>query len=439
VDAPPSPSRPVTAWEITRLALPATASALLNNAFRVIDQYAAGAVSTPAQAAIGSCTFVLIAAYALHLFVAGGVGPLAARAAGARDDRLSAVVVNVALLGAVGTWAVVALVAGFGSEHIAALLGLEGDTASQAAIFLRTLGVLGLPLAIAPSLDALFVARGQTGRMMLLQVSAALGNVLLNHLFILRMGMGVEGAALATVLARLPASAVGVWLVWPAGGIRLVRDGTVGRVVRVGAPVSLNTLAYASVYFLLLRTTISPLGPSVNAALGIGFSALEGVTYPLFLGLSLAVSSVVGRRLGAGEPHEAARAARVGFPLVTGVGVAAGCTFYFGAHALCASFTDDPEVLDNAITYARTLAWSQPWVAWEALAEGVLLGAGASRPVFWLSAPINALRVPFGWLFAFPLGMGASGAWWAINLTSVLKAALKGLAAWRGDWARMRI
>lgn len=432
-------SRPVTAREILWVALPATASALLNNAFRVIDQLAAGAVSTPAQAAIGSCTFVLIAAYGLHQLVAGGVGPLAARAAGARDDRLGGAVVSVALLGSLGTWAVFAAVTGFGAEAIASLLGLSGETATQAATFLRTLGVLGLPLAVAPSLDAIFVARGQTGRMMALQVGAVLGNVLLNQLFVYRLGMGVQGAALATVLSRLPASLLGVWLVWPPGGPRWLGDGTLGRVLKVGSPVFLNTLAYAAVYFLLLRLTISPLGPEVNAALGIGFSALEGVTYPCFLGLSLAVGSVVGRRLGAGEPAEAARAARIALPMVTAVGVGAGLIFWFGARTLCSPFTDDPAVLDAAVGYARTLAWSQPTVAWEALAEGVLLGAGASSPVLRLGAPLNALRVPIGWLLAFPLGMGAPGVWWAINLTSLLKALAKGFAAWRGRWVQMRI
>lgn len=432
-------ARPVTVGEILALALPATASALLNNAFRVIDQLAAGAVSTPAQAAIGSCTFVLIAAYGLHQLVAAGVGPLAARAAGARDEGLAARVVKVSLVGSLGTWLIFALVTGFGAEWIAAFLGLEGDTASQSAAFLRVLGVLGLPLAIAPSLDAIFVARGQTGRMMGLQVSAVVGNVLLNEVLVYRMGMGVEGAALATVLSRLPASALGVWLVWPPGGLGGGGEGTLRRVLRVGAPVFLNTLAYAAVYFLLLRFTISPLGPEANAALGIGFSALEGVTYPCFLGLSMAVGSVVGRRLGAGEPEEAARAARLAFPLVTSIGVVAGLVFSFGARPLCSPFTDDPVVLDAAVDYARALAWSQPTVAWEALAEGVLLGAGATRPVFWLSAPLNALRVPIGWFFAFPLGMGANGVWWAINLTSLLKAVAKGWMVWRGRWDRMRI
>ncbi len=430
---------PVTRGEILKLAVPAAASALLNNAFRVIDQLAAGGVSTPAQAAIGSCTFVLIAAYALHCLIAAGVGPLVARAQGAGDPDLEARVIGTGLLGNVGTWLVVALIAGFGSDAIAHALGLTGSTAAQAAIFLRTVGVLSLPLAIAPTLDAAFVARGQTGRMMALQVSAAVLNVLLNPLFIHHFGLGVAGAALATVTARIPATILGLaWVMRPTGA-RVARDGTFSRITHIGGPVAVNTLAYALVYFMLLRTAISPLGPIVNAALGIGFSALEGITYPCFLGLSLAVSSVVGRRLGAGQPDEARRVAWLALPLTTGLGVFAALIFGFGARRICAPFTHDPAVLEAAVGYARALAWSQPLVAWEALAEGVLLGAGASQPVFWLSAPVNVLRIPLAWALAIPLGFGAPGVWWAINLTSLLKATLKGVSAARGAWLTTRI
>ncbi len=37
-------------------------------------------------------------------------------------------------------------------------------------------------------------------------------------------------------------------------------------------------------------------------------------------------------------------------------------------------------------------------------------GAGASRTVFWLSAPINALRIPLGYLLAISFGWAADGA-----------------------------
>lgn len=427
---------PVTRAEILRLALPAMASAVLNNTFRVIDQYAAGHISTPAQAAIGSSIFVLIATYGVHLLVAGGVGPLVARAVGARDPELARKAAGTACVAVLVVALAVAAPGALFAEGIAAALGLQGQTAVEAATFLRWILGLGAPIALGPVIDGVLIACGRTGWMMGLQIAAAALNFALNVWFIQHLGMGVEGAALATVLSRVATGAVGLGLLARLTGLRLAFDDTLARMLRVGWPVSTNYWAYAGVYFLLLRTTISPLGPEVNAALGIGFSALEGFTYPAFLGLSLAVSSIVGRRLGAGEPDEAARALRLAFPLATGLGLGASALFWFGARPLCALFTEDPAALAAAVVYARALAFSQLAVSWEALAEGAIGGAGDSRTLFWLSAPANLLRVPLGWALAFPLGWGAAGVWWAINLTSWLKAGLKGWAVRRGEWVR---
>ncbi len=433
---------PVTRRELVRIAAPAAASAVLNNAFRVIDQHAAGAIGTSAQAAIGACTFVLIAAYAVYSLLAAGAGPLVARATGAGDHALRRTLFGASVTAATATGVVIGFVFGFGADTIAAALGLTGQVAVDAATFLRALAIGAPALALAPLLDACFVAIGRTGAMLALQLGAAVLNAVLNPLFIYGLDLGVAGTGLATVVSRLVCVVLGLVVLWREFAptrAHLRPDATLLRVLRIGAPVAVNTLLYAGVYFLLLRYTITPLGPVETAALGIGFSALEGMTYPMYMGVSLGVASLVGRHLGAGRPEEAERAARLGFPLATGLGVASGALFWFGAEPLCRFFTDDAAVLAAAVVYARALAWTQVFVAWEALAEGVLGGAGDTRTIFWLSAPLNALRVPLAYILAFSLGWGALGVWWAINFTSVLKATGKGVAAARGAWTRLAV
>lgn len=437
-----SAAPPVTRAELVRLAVPAAASGILNNAFRVIDQYAAGSLGTAAQAAIGACTFVLIAFWASCALIAMGAGPLVARATGAGDEagRARLFAGSLAAAGAIGVG--LGALVGIFAPLLAAALGLEGDVAAAAATFLRTLSVGGGLFAIAPLLDSVLVALGRTRTMFVLQGVTAALNAALNVAFLEGLGTGVEGTALATVISRGLTTVVGTCVLWRALGprfgdlrpTRLLMD-----VARIGAPVTVNTWVYAGVYFLLLRWAITPLGPTTTAALGIGFSALEGITYPMYLGVSLGVSSLVGRQLGAGRPDEAERAARLGLPMITALGVASGLVFWFGGRSLCGLFTHDPAVLEAATVYARVLAFSQVFVALEALAEGVLQGSGHTRPIFWFSAPMNLLRVPLGWAFAFPLGLGAAGVWWAINLTSFAKAMAKGAVALRGGWKTLRI
>ena len=197
--------------------------------------------------------------------------------------------------------------------------------------------------------------------------------------------------------------------------------------------------AYALTYWGILATTVSPLGPHVNAALGIGFSALEGVTWPAFHGFSLAIASLVGRSLGAKRPDLAWVSIRKGLVIASTLGIIASCAFYFGQWTLTGFFTEDTLVHATAATYAAIIAWSQLAVALEAILEGVLSGAGATRAIFWASTPINLMRIPFGWYFAIRLGYGPVGLWWVLNVTTYAKVIIKGWIVQRGSWSTLEL
>lgn len=432
----------ITRAELLRLALPGMLFAVLTHAYRTVDQFWIQDVSTEAQAAIGSSVFVLIVFFAFFEIVSGGAGPLIARATGARDPELRRRVLGASVWAAAVVGACVMLVGGLSAPFLSASLGLGGLTAAECTTYIRVISLTVLPLALTPLVDQSFVSMGDTRSPMLLQAGSLALNFLLTPLFIFTLDLGIAGAALASNTSRLASTGLGLWvlarrtsLAWadvrPSPELR--------RVLRVGAPVCVGTVMYAAVYWALLYFVVSPLGPHVNAALGIGFSALEAVTWPAFHGVSLAVSSVVGRSLGAGEPERARRSVAMTAPLIIGLGLAATLAFWLGGSWLTGLFTSDPLVHEAATEYAHLLAFSQLGVALEALFEGALFGAGDTRTVFWLSAPANTLRVPLAWALAISLGWGAAGIWWAINVTTWAKAAGKGWFTWRGRWAELEI
>lgn len=424
------------------LALPATAAAILTQLYRPIDQYFVGGLSVEAQAAVGSTTFVTIGLTSTFLLISAGVGPLVARALGAGDRQavrrsLGAGIAGMALLALA-----VAIGGGFGATWVADQLGLSGKTAEYCAIYLRALTLTGAPLAFAPLVNAAFHGSGDTRAPFWLQV-VAVGLIAIGNPFLMfRCGLGIAGSAYATTFGELVAVAVGLailvrrfdvrWIdIWP--GFELLRA------VRIGYPVALATGIYALVYLTMIRTSISPLGPAVNAGLGIGFSALEAITWPMYLGGSTAVASIVGRCLGAGRVDLAWRAIRVAAAPVVGLGASAGVVFYVFGPVLVGIFAADDDALREGIRYATILAFSQPFVALEAFAEGVLAGAGDSRRLFWSTVPFNLLRVPLAYWLAIHLGYGAAGVWWAINLTSCAKATAKSLAVWHGGWTTLKL
>ncbi len=432
----------VTIGQVFALAWPAAVSVLLNNAFKVIDQFSVQWISVAAQAAVGACTFVLIAFYAIYSITAAGAGPLVARATGARDDQWRRRVVGNGLFGAIAIGSVVLLISGLGADRIAALLNLAPQARQEAAEYLRWLAIAGFPLTLAPLLDGIFIAMGHVRKVMVLQIMATLLNLALNPLFIYHWGMGIGGAAVATGISRGVSVALGFW--WLQKHIQLkwrdcLPDNVLRWILSIGLPAAWGTGLYALVYWGLLAFVISPLGPQVNAALGIGYSALEGFTWPLFWGLAAASASLVGRNLGAGKPEQAKQVIHKAVPLALICGLFTSAVFWFGARPLASIFTNNPEVLAEATRYAKILAFSQLFVAFEALAGGILEGAGATRPVFWWSAPFNLLRVPLAIYFAFILDWHAAGVWWVINITTYAKAACLWLVLFQGRWKTLRL
>ena len=434
--------QPLTRSELLRLALPSMASVILTNAYRSVDQYWIQGVSVEAQAAIGSSVFVLIAVFSAFHLSAIGAAPLLGRATGAQDPELRRRVLGRALSLSSGVGVLVSALLVLMAEPVSRLVGLEGQTLVESTTYLRVLGWTALPLALTPLVDQAFVAMGDTRTPMWLQGLSLVLNAALTPLLIFEAELGIAGAALASNASRLLTTGLGLYLLVRRTGVRGQHLGVgpeLTRILKVGWPAALGISLYAIVYWAMLRTSISPLGPHVNAALGIGFSALEGFTWPAFYGISLALSSVVGRALGAGAPEVAWDALKKSIPLATAAGLVAAGLFIFGGRFLTGLFADDPAVHEAATTYAFVLGFSQLFVAWEALTEGVLTGAGDTRTVFWTSVPLNILRIPLAWAFAFPLGLAAAGIWWAINLTTFAKCALKAGAVWRGRWARLEI
>ena len=148
---------------------------------------------------------------------------------------------------------------------------------------------------------------------------------------------------------------------------------------------------------------------------------------------------MIGRQLGAKEYESLNETIKKGGILCTGMGFTTMLVFLFAAEEICTQFTKSESGLEQAVLYAHILAFSQIFVALEAMAEGVLSGAGDNKRLFWLSAPFNIARIPLAYFFCFTMGGQAAGIWWAINITTYLKCALKWQAVYKGKWRTLEL
>lgn len=436
--------------DVMRLAWPTVMSFLLNNAYRMNDQFWVKGLGSSAQAALGSSFFVLVMNFSIYFLVIGGVLPLVAQATGAGDIRSRDGWIRHGLFACLLLSLVVAIAGYFGLDWIVGFLGLEGAVRAGAMEYLGVLYWFTLPMALAPTLESVFISMGHTRVPLVMQVTAVGLNLVLNPLLIFGSGefawlpfegLGIEGAAYATVISKAVSCMIGLAVlvfrfhVRLLGGMR-IRASRVLMMLRIGAPNSLSISGYAGVYWVVMALVVSKLGEDVIAALGLGLNVFEGISFPIFLGISLAGSSLVGRCLGAGSTESAERAVRRLRWLGGLAGVAISIAFLVFGPMCVPLLSEDPAVTRETIRYLNVLALSQVFVALESVHEKILLGSGHTRPIFWISFPGNALRIPLAWILGVHFELGAIGVWWAINLSTLVKATAFMLTVRWTEWTR---
>ena len=443
----PRGAAPSGVRDLLRLAGPSIASFVCQSGYRVNDQYWVGRLGPKAHAALGPSTFFMVFNFSIFFLAVSGSMSLVARASGANDPRgRDRVMTHALVMGSVIALAL-GLVGSLVSGPALHGLGLTGETAALGREYLRTIYWVSLPLALAPLVETFFIATGDTLVPLGLQLLAIATNLLLNPCLILGLGpfpaLGMSGAALATGVSRALSASLGLWLLHRRG-VRFqahgpLRLGEMTRLLRIGLPSSVAITIYSSIYFALIGLVLAPLGDPVLGGFAIGFNAFEGVSFPVYLGLGMAGSSLVGRNLGAGRPDLAQEAVRSLRICASVAGTLFTLLFLYGAGVITPWFTRDPATRLETLRYVHILAASQLFVALETVHEKVHLGAGHTAPIFWISVPGNILRLPLGWLFAVPLGLGATGIWWAINVSSFLKSLAYGVLMRRGGWRRVRL
>jgi putative MATE family efflux protein len=429
------PLRPV----VFRLAAPAVAMMACHFCFNFIDSVWVGRLIGPAAlAAVSTAGFYVWIALSLGEMVEIGLIAVAARRHGEGDPERAARAAAAAVVYALVAGSVVSVVGLLVADGLFRLMTVPPDVAALGHTYLST-WLLGGPLVFGFfALEATFRASGDTRTPFLMLAGSVLLSIGLDPLLIAGVGpfpkLGVEGAALASVMVRGGGFLLGVTIALRRGLIRIAAPDwrAIPVIVRVGAPLSLAGALLSIIYMWLTRFT-SRFGTPALAALGVGHK-MEGLGFIAISGFALSASALVGQNLGAGQEGRAREAVRltVGYCLV--VTVTTALAFLVIPETLVSLFTSDRAVIVDGALYLRVIAFAQIGQSFELILEGALAGAGYT---FWpqiVSTSLTALRIP---LAAWWSGLvGLLGIWLALSVTAIARGVAMVVFWKRGAWRR---
>jgi multidrug resistance protein, MATE family len=326
-------------------------------------------------------------------------------------------------------------------------------------IYFQVLALGAGAVVISQAQSSFYTGRGLTGIVMLVNCTGTLLDITLEYAFIFGAWglpeMGIAGAALTTVISNWATVLMFWWLMRrPAERAQFGLDrfqidvDLLRRLVRFGLPSGLPQLIEGSA-FTLLTNAVASVGLVAGAATSLAFT-INAVAFVPMIGLNIAVSTLVGQKLGENRPDLAARAtwtAMVLGMLYTGVFAVLYVAIPDWFLTLHTAFADDPDfpaVRETTIILMRFVALYCFFDAAQIMLVGALRGAGDTRFVL-----INATIISFAAIltgryleesFAWKeTGYGLYGWWWVMSGWLFALGVTYLVRFEQGKWKSMRV
>ncbi len=406
-----------------RVAWPSTLESFLVALVSVVDTIMVSSLGAAAIAAIGLTGQPKFICLAVFLSVNVAVSAIVARRKGEGDrEGANRVLVQAILITVVLTVVITALALIF-AEPVLRLAGTNEDTHELATGYFRIIVGCQFFNVLNMVINAAQRGVGNTKIAMRTNIVSNLVNIVFNYLLIGGNfgfpALGVNGAAIATVLGTVVASGMALrsvmhpdsflYLFYNKRPVGFDRK-TLGSIANIGSATLAEQL-FLRFGFLMYTMVVARLGTNAFAAHQIGMNIIT-ISFAFGDGLSVASVSLVGQSLGEKRPDLAkvygGFCQRLGFLCSAAV---AFVYVVFGRDVF-RLFSADPEILDYGAMIMDFVAVIVFLQISQVIYSGCLRGGGDTRFVALVSLiSVACIRPLSGWLFVYPLGMGLFGAW----------------------------
>lgn len=412
---PAATSAPRPATGTIAIAIPVIAGNLLFATVGFASIKIVAVLGTPAVIALIGSERVLFLLQALFLVVTGGTMALAAQAWGAGDRAVVDNCVRVSCL-AIVPIALFLTVAGIAlAPATAAMVGLSGDAAKSAVIYLRITALFSLPVGICLVLTTALRAVGDVRTPLVVLAVANVINLALAYLLVAGRwdspALGIAGAAIASGVSYTAAAAA-LLIAWRSGRLRFGGAGgggghvAVRRLTRIGMPAAGEQIIFHAA-LIAMFFMVSRYNEAALAAYGVTLN-LVAFCYVIGAGFSIASATVVGQLAGAGRPVEARAAAwRSARQCVTGMTLFGLLVWAFSGPIATVLGLQPPVVaLLRSMLFPFLLA--QPPMAIDFALGGALRGLGKTSTVMRVTLAGLIVRLGIG---AFVVLVGFDVVW----------------------------
>ena len=398
-----------TPWkQIVAFTLPMLLGNIAQQLYNTVDSVVVGRyVGDNALAAVGSAGPILNLVIVLFVGVSMGASIMVSQFFGARDrEGLSYTVGNCILL-IFASSAIVTVVGILVTRPLLVALSTPEAIIDWCTTYLWILFGGSTGMAFYNIISGVLRGLGDSVSALIYLVIASLLNIVLDVFFVAVLGMGVNGVALATILAQAFSAVLCIRRLMQMTDlfdmgrkyIKWKRRYGAG-IIRLGIPSGI-TQAILSMSMILVQSLTNSFGEQFIAANVIVMRVDSFAMLPNF-SFGTALTTYAGQNIGAGDMKRVEQGSRQGLLLSVIVAAVLVAVILLFGRPLMGIFTNTEELVDLSMQMMQILAVGYIAMAVIQSLQGIMRGAGDTMTPMWLSIiQTVGIRCPLAYILVY--------------------------------------
>jgi len=250
-------------------------------------------------------------------------------------------------------------------------------------------------------------------------------NIILDPIFIFVLGMGVKGAAIATVISQVVSSMYVIFYIIFGGSVFKLKLSVfktkfsiMKEILFLGFPSFISS-AMASIIILIFNRLLLFYGGDLYIAImGIGLRMLSLIQMPL-LGITQGFSTIVSFNYGAKLYHRVKKVLGIAVAWTVAIAGAGFLVMMIFPAFVISFFSNDGNLINEGVNILRIVIMFLPFIGVQMLGGGFFQAIGKAAPAVILTISRQVLfLIPA--VFLLPLIFGLNGVWLSVPVSDFL-------------------
>ncbi len=340
------------AKHILKFALPLLIGNLFQQLYNMVDSIVVGNfVGKNALASVGTCASMNFLFFSLSSGLAIGIGIIVAQYFGAKDEKNVRSTIANSFYVLIAASCIVSVLGLLLAPALLRLLQTPDNIIGDAIVYMRTTCAGIIAIAFYNGVASILRALGDSKTPLYFLILSSIINVILDLLFVLNLGLGVFGVALATILSQAVSAATSLAYAYHSvpyfrlsAEERKPQRAIIAKSFRLGIPMALQNSMIA-ISCMVLQGVVNSYGDTVMAAFTIT-NRVEQIVQQPFSSLGAAITTYSGQNIGAGQIGRVKKGFAQSTLIALVFSVALIPFFYLFGHRIVGIFVKEQDVID---------------------------------------------------------------------------------------------